>query len=75
MVQFKNPRDASWIQHMARQMYPKDREYLVQVYERVMTLGPYSHLFIDLKQETLDNMRLRANILKDEERYYCQIKK
>ena len=31
--------------------YPKDPEYPVQVYERVMTLGPYSYLFIDLKQE------------------------
>ena len=55
-------------------MYPKDPEYLVQVYERVMTLGPYSYLFIDLRQETPDNMTLRANILEDEERYYCQRK-
>ena len=75
MVLFKNPRDASQIQHLARQMYPKDPENLVHVYERVMTLGPYSYLFIDLKQETPDNMRLRANILEDEERYYCQRKK
>ena len=60
MFLFKNPRDASQIQHLARQMYPKDLEYLVQVTERVMTLGPYSYLFSDLKQETLDNMRLRA---------------
>ena len=66
MVLFKNPRDASQIQHLARQMYPKDPEYLVQVYERVMTLGT-SYLFIDLKQETPDNMRLRAIILKDKE--------
>ena len=73
MILFKNPRDGSQIQHLARQMYPKDPEYLVQVYERVMTLGPYSFLFIDLRQETLDNMRLRANIL-DEEQYYCQRK-
>ena len=74
MVLFKNPRDASQIQYLARQMYPKDPEYLVQVYERVMTLGPYSYLFIDFRQETPDNMRLRANILEDEERYYCQRK-
>ena len=74
MVLFKNPRDASLIQYLARQMYPKDPEYLVQVYERVMTLGPYSYLFIDLRQETPDNMRLRTNILEDEEQYYCQRK-
>ena len=67
MVLSKNPRDGSQIQHLARQMYPKDSEYLVQVYERVMTLGPYSYLFIDLKQETPDNMRLRENILENEE--------
>ena len=39
-------------------MYPKDPEYLGQVYERMMTLGPYSYLLCDLKHETLDNMRL-----------------
>ena len=49
------------------QMYPKEPEYLVQVYERVMTLGPYNCMFTDLKQETPDNMRLRANILEDKE--------
>ena len=48
-------------------MYPKDPEYLLQVSERVMTLGPYSYLFIDLRQVTPDKMRLRANILEDEE--------
>ena len=74
MILFKNPKDASQIQHLARQMYPKDPEYLVQVYERVMTLGPYSYLFIDLRQETPGNMRLRANILEDHERHYCQRK-
>ena len=75
MVLFKNPRDASQIQHLDREMYPKDPEYPVQLYERVMTLGPYSYLFIDLKQETPDNMRLRANILENEEQYFCQRKK
>ena len=67
MVLFRNPRDPHQFQHLAKQMYPKDPEYLLQVYERVMTLGTYSYLFIDLKQETPDNMRLRANILEDKE--------
>ena len=57
MVMFKNPRDASQIQHLTRQMYPKDPE-------KVMTLGLYGYPFIDLKQETPDNMRLRAYIRK-----------
>ena len=74
MVLFKNPRYASQIQYLGGQMYPKDPEYLVQMYERVMTLGPYSYLFIDLRQETPDNIRLRANILEDEERHFCQRK-
>ena len=74
MVLFKNPRDDCQIQNLARLMYPKDPLYLVQVYERVMTLGLYSYLFIDLKQETLDNMTLRVNITKANEQYYCQRK-
>ena len=67
MVLFKNLGAACQIQHLARQMYPTDPEYLVQVYERVMTLVPYTYLFIDLKQEKTDDTRLRANILEDEE--------
>ena len=70
MVLFKNPRDASQIQHLVRQMYPQDPLYLVDDYDRVMSLRPYSYLFMDLKQETPEYLRLRANILKDEERFY-----
>ena len=70
MVLFKNPRDASQIQHLARQMYPQDPLYLVDVYDKVMSLSPYSYLFMDLRQETPEYLRLRANILQDEERFY-----
>ena len=64
MILFKNPRDTSQIQHLARQMYPKDPEYLVQMYERVMTLGPYSYLFIDLRQETLDKHETESKYIR-----------
>ena len=70
MELFKNPRDARQIQHLARQMYRQDPVYLVDVYDRVMSLRPYSYLFMGLKQETPEYLRLRANILKDEERFY-----
>ena len=62
---FKNPRDASQIQHLARQMYPQDPLYLVDVYDRVMSLRPYSYLFMEMPEY----LRLRAN-MKDEERFY-----
>ena len=54
-------------------MPPKIQNTFVQVYERVMTLGPFSYLFcVDLKQEIPENMRLIANILEDEEKCYFQ---
>ena len=70
MVLFKNPRDASQIQHLARQMYPHNPRFLVDVFNRVTSLKPFSYLFIDLKQETPEYLRLRANVLEEKERFY-----
>ena len=70
MALFKNSRDASQIQHLARPMYPKDPEYLVQVYERVMEHIPICSLTSSRKHRIM-----RANILQDEKRYCYQRKK
>ena len=72
MILLKNPRDASQIQHLARQMYPQNPRFLVDVFNRVTSLKPFSYLFLDLKQETPESLRLRANVLEEEERLYQQ---
>ena len=50
MVVFKNPRDASQVTHLAKQMYP----------------GRVGYLLVDLKQDTPEDMRLRTTILPDD---------
>ena len=57
LVLFKNLRDASQINHLARQMFPNNSQYLQEVC-RDATTPPFGYLFIDLKQETQDNLRL-----------------
>ena len=63
MILFKNPRDSSQIRHLARQIFPADPKYLEEVYYDAVA-PPYGYLFIDLKQDTHENLRLRTNILK-----------
>ena len=65
LVLFKNPRDASAISHLARQMYPGEPKFLPAAYANA-TKDPHSYLFIDLRQETPDIMRLRTHILPHE---------
>ena len=72
LVLFKNPRDGSQINHLARQMYPNNAQYLQEVYKDA-TAPPFGYLFIDLKQETQENLRLRTNILKSRQQVYVPI--
>ena len=65
MILFKNPRDASQISHLARQMYPSKSKYMMEAY-RDATSIPYGYLFIDLKPDTHENMRLRTHIFPGE---------
>lgn len=73
MVLFKNPRDASAISHLARQMFPGEPKFLPAVYADA-TKDPHSYLFIDLRQETPDEMRLRTHILPSEWPTHCYTK-
>ena len=59
---FSNPRDRSQVSHLARQMYPGNAKFLQEAYLDSCS-QPYGYLFLDLKQETPENFRLRSNIL------------
>lgn len=62
IVLFKNPRDQSIATSLARQMFPTKISKFQKVYGNAMS-QPYSYLFIDLKPETSDKVRLLSNIL------------
>ena len=68
LVIFKNPRDASQVTHLAKQMYPGHVRYLQEVFADA-TSEAYGYLFIDLKQETPEHIRLRIKIMPNETQY------
>ena len=53
MVIFKNPRDASQLANLARQMYPGRGAFVQEAFADA-TSTPYGYLLIDLKQNTPD---------------------
>jgi hypothetical protein len=68
LVMFKNPRDATQIATLARQMHPKKSQFLIDAFSDA-TKKPYGYLLIDLRADTLDNFRLRTNIFNGERQY------
>ena len=65
LVIFRNPRDKSQINHLAKQMYPGNIKFMQQSYDDA-TSKPYGYLLVDLKPETPDEIRLRTKIFPDE---------
>lgn len=61
LVVFKNPRDASQITHLAKQMYPGRIKYVQDSFKDA-TSSPHGYLLVDLRQETPDHLRLRTDI-------------
>ena len=62
VILFKNPRDKSLATSIARQMYPSHIRKFQAVFEEA-TAKPFSYLFIDLKPDTPDEIRLLSNVL------------
>ena len=69
LVLFKNPRDASQITFLARQICPLK----IEAYEDA-TSNPYTYLVIDLKPATSDKMRLRSGVFPDDTHYVYTLK-
>ena len=67
LVLFKNPRDGSQIDHLAKQVYPGKAKYVRDAFNKA-TRDPYGYLLVDLKQTTPDLFRLRGKIFPEENR-------
>ena len=61
MILFKNVRDATQVHCLARQMFPKNSEAMMQGYKDA-TGKPYGYLLVDLTQSMDDRYRLRKKI-------------
>lgn len=74
LVIFKNPRDASQINHLAKQMYLGNIKFLQQSFKNA-TSKPFGYLLIDSRANTPDEIRLRTHIFPKETTYvYVQRK-
>lgn len=65
MVLFKSPRDATQVEHLARQMYPGKTKFMQEAFMDA-TSEPFSYLLIDLKPQTPEDLRLRTKIFPGE---------
>ena len=63
LAMFRNPRDKTAIDHLARQMYPNNRKFLIDSFDDATSNRPHSYLFFDFTQECNDDIRVRTNIL------------
>ena len=70
MVVFKNPRDASQMSHLARQMYPGRAKFVQEAFKDATSV-----LLVDLKQDTPEDMRLRTAIFPDDGVQYVYLPK
>lgn len=64
----KNRRDVSQITHLGKQLFPRHLKFFQEVYEDA-TKTPFSYLFIDLRSETPEELRLRSQILPNQKQY------
>ena len=69
LVVFKNPRDASQITQLAKQMYPGRVTYLQEAFKDATT-APHGYLVLDVHQTTPEHLRLRADIFSDRQVVY-----
>ena len=61
LVLFKNPRDKSQVEFLARQVRPRNSKAVIEVFETA-TERPHSYLFLDLTQECPEEYRFRSNL-------------
>ena len=67
LILFKNPHDRSQVEYIGRQMYPRDKYFLVGAFENSTSKTPHSYILIDCHQETPDEIRVRTNITQENE--------
>ena len=69
LIVFKNPRDSSQIEHLARQVFPTQSRLVLKAF-RDATARPFGYMLFDFRQETQDHLRMRTNELPHEEPHY-----
>ena len=63
LVIFKNPRDRTVIDFLARQAFPSNRNFLMDAFQDATHDQAHGYLFIDFTQDCPDSHRVRTDIL------------
>ena len=72
LVLFKNVRDRTQIRSLGLQMFPTNVKFLQSAYEQA-TQKPFTYLFVDLKPETREQLRLRGNLFSGNQEVYIPV--
>lgn len=62
LVLFKNPRDSTVINFIARQAYPSNPQFLMDAFKDATNNQPHGYLFMDFTQQCPEDMRVRSNL-------------
>ena len=73
MVVFKNVRDKSQFTNLAKQFMPNHVKFMKWVFEDATKL-PHSYLFLDMKPDADEKLRIRTNILPDEKPQFVYLR-
>lgn len=73
MVLYKNPRDKSQIMHLARQMFPGKTKAFQEIFHDATSM-PFSYLFIDLKPDSNESLRMRTGIFPGDKHYVYEVR-
>ena len=68
IILLNNPRDRAQVHYLARQMYPKNSNFLIEAYNDSTESKIYGYLFIDLTQSTNNKFRIQTGITSKEKR-------
>ena len=66
LVIFKNPRDNTIIDYLARQAFPANRTYLIDAFQDATADKPHGYLLLDFTQACPDVLRVRSDIFNPE---------
>lgn len=69
LVIFKNPRDKSQLNVLARQLFPNKINFFLESFLDAVENKAHSYIFVDLKQSTLEKNRVQTGIIPGENRY------
>lgn len=67
LVLFKNPRDRTVIDFIARQAFPHDRKFLMNAFNDATRNTSHSYLFLDFTQRCPDDLRVLTDIFNDKD--------